>query len=423
MPCERLKKLGKEEIFYLACLRLFLKGGTGEKMKNEILICLDDGMDWNLILSWSHWHGVIPLIYHVLKKIDWAGIPEEITEIVEKSFRVNMARNLFLSAEIDRVFDALGKQGVMSIPIKGIFLSEEVYPDISFRMITDIDLLIRREDLTRAEESLVELGYCRDYPLREDFFPENCYTLHMEKGEKNGQKLCVELHWGLANRRDYTLPLENWWEKISSVVFDGSMVAEGRNAQNRYSRNGICCLRMGPELTLIYLSINAHMSRYSFLKQLVDIAQVIKFYEQDMDWENVTCMACELGLMDNLIFALGLVQKMFNVPISKVLAHRSTSWKQKILHSLFTEQRLIRGKIGQDLRQFLLLFLLHEKIIFHSIRKVVFCSRETVAYRYSLSPQSPRTYLYVFLNPFLSLYRLLRGSMVDCWAGKGIGKG
>ena len=187
--------------------------------------------------------------------------------------------------------------------------------------------------------------------------------------------------------------------------------------------NGIRCLRMGPEVTLIYLTINAHMSRYSFLKQLVDIAQVIKFYEQDMDWKNVTCMACELGLLDNLIFALGLVQKMFDVPIAEALAHRSTSWKQRILQSLFTEDRLIRGKIGQDLRQFLLLFLLHEKVIFHSIWKVMFSSRETVAYRYSLSPQSSRTYLYLFLNPFLSFYRLLRGSVVDCWAGKGIGKG
>jgi hypothetical protein len=437
-----LKKLAKEETFFLTCLRLFLKGGgvLPSEIRNEIRSCLEEGMDWHLILSWSHWHGVTPLIYHILKEIDWAGIPEEITEILERSFRINMARNLFLSSEIDRVFEALGKRGVISIPIKGIFLSEEVYPDISFRMITDIDLLIRREDLTRAEESLVELGYCRDSALREEFFPENCYTLHMEKGEKNGQKVCVELHWGLANRRDYSLPMESWWEKITSISNGGAMaddrslvydrskvdkksiIADRRNLQDGYSRNGIHRLRMRPEVTLIYLTINGHMSRYSFLKQLVDIAQVIKFYEQDMDWETVICTAYELGLLDNLIFALGLVQKMFDVPIAEALSHRSTSWKQKILQSLFTEERLIRGKIGQDLRQFLLLFLLHEKVIFHSIWKVMFSSRETVAYRYSLSPQSHCTYLYLSLNPFLSLYRLLRGSVVDCWAGKGIGK-
>jgi len=440
--------LAKEEIFFLACLRLFLKGEavSADEIRNEIQICLEEGMDWHLILSWSHWHGVTPLIYHILKKTDWAGIPEEITEILERRFRVNMARNLFLSAEIDRVFEALGKRGIMSIPIKGIFLSEEVYPDISFRMITDIDLLIRREDLMSAEESLVELGYCRDYPLREEFFPENCYTLHMEKGEKNGQKICVELHWGLANRRDYSLPLDNWWKKISSMVadksagnrsmigngptinngsmvVDRSMVADRRNVQNGYSKSGTRRLRMGPEITLIYLTINAHMSHYLFLKQLVDIAQVIKFYEQDMDWKNVTCIARELGLLDNLIFALGLVQKMFDVTIAESPTHQSTPWKQRLLQSLFTEERLIRGKIGQDMRQFLLLLLLHEKVVFHSIRKVLFSSQEAVAYRYSLAPQSCRTYLYLFLNPFFSLYRLLRGSVVDCWAGKGIGKG
>lgn len=165
------------------------------------------------------------------------------------------------------------------------------------------------------------------------------------------------------------------------------------------------------------------MSRYSFLKQLVDIAQVIKYYEQDLDWKNVTDMARESGLLDNLVFALSLLHQLFDVPIVKELAHRATSRKQRVFQYLFTEHRLIRGTIGQDLRQFLLLFLLQKKVIVQSIWKVMFSSREAVAYRYTVSHQFLIAYLYVFLNPFFSFYRLLRGGIVDCWAGKGIGRG
>ena len=133
------------------------------------------------------------------------------------------------------MFEALGKRGVMSIPIKGIFLSEEVYPDISFRMITDIDLLIRGEDLMMAEKALIELGYCRDYTLREDFFPENCYTLHMEKGEKNGQRFALNCIGAWPTVGIIHCPWRNGGKKSllwsTDRLGDRSMPADRQNLQ------------------------------------------------------------------------------------------------------------------------------------------------------------------------------------------------
>ncbi|MEW6382169.1 MAG: nucleotidyltransferase family protein [bacterium] len=402
--------MAKEEKFFLACLRFFLQK-TGSP--DEIRSSMGKNMDWNLILSWAQSHGVHPLLYHVLKGVNWTGIPGQVRERLESNFRANMARNLILSAETDKVLMALEKRGIISVPLKGIFLSEEVYPDISLRVVTDIDLLVREEDLAGAEEALVELGYCHDHSIRQVLIPNNCYTLHMEKGGRTGHNLCVELHWGLANRRDYVLPMESWWE----TVF--------QNTRNRYYLNGISCFRMEPEILLLYLTINAHMSRYAFLKQLVDIAQVISHYKHDMDWDKVIGMACELGLLDNLVFALGLVCRMFDLQVLHVadeLSNRLASGKQRIFQALFREQRLVHGKMGQDLRQFILLFLLDEKVVIRSIWKVIFSSRQAIAYRYGLSPQSYSTSVYLILNPLLSLYRLLRGFIVDSWAGKGIGR-
>jgi len=399
--------MAEEEKLFLACLRFFFR-----KMDSvaEIRSCLGKEIDWDLILSWAQWHGVSPLLYHILKEIGWSGIPKQVRERLEQSFRLNMARNLFLWAETSKVLTALEKQRIISLPLKGIFLSEEVYPDISFRVVTDIDLLIRQEDLAAAEASLIELGYCRDPFIRKGLLPDNCYTLHMEKGERVGQRLCVELHWGLANPRDYALPVKSWWEEIF------------QNSRGTYSWNGISCLRMGPEITLLYLTINAHMSRYSFLKQLIDIGQVISHYEHEMDWKKVAGMASELGLLDNLVFALGLVQRMFDLRIGSELINWPLSWKQKMLRSIFRDHSLVQGLIGQDLRQFLLLFLLDEKMIINSIFKVLFSSRQTIAYRYGLPPQSWSNYFYLILNPLLSIYRLFRGAVVDCWSGKGVGK-
>ena len=92
-----------------------------------------------------------------------------------------------------------------------------------------------------------------------------------------------------------------------------------------------------------------------------------------------------------------------------------------MFHVLFSEQRLIRGAIGQDLRHLLLLFLFDEKArIVKSISRVIFPSQEAVAYRYNLSPHMKINYVYFLLNPLLSMFRLVRGSVVNCWSGKGI---
>ena len=316
-----------------------------------------------------------------------------------------------MSLEMDKVLGALAKVKVGGVPIKGVTLSEEVYPDISYRTAMDIDILIQKKDLKKAEKEMLRFGYHRPHSIGKGPFPENCYDLHLEKRVQNGRKVCVELHWNLATRRDYQIPIGRWWEKIAR----DSSLREAAGKRGKY-------LTMGPEITLLYLTINAHMSRYLFLKQLVDIAQVVRFYEQDMDWDKVKNMASELGVFDNLIFSLGLVQRLFHIRIWDGFAGDLTSWKQRMFQCLFTERNLISGSGGQDLRQLLLVFLFDKKTqIAKSICRVLFPSKEAVAYRYNLLPQSTGVYLYWFLNPLFSLYRLLRGSVVNCWSGKGVG--
>ena len=162
------------ERLFLACLRFFFPRKYAEKeLRQSLNRRYVNKIDWNLFLSLAELHGVIPLLYHSLNAVAWTNIPEEVRKRLEKAFLANLARNLFMSLEMDKVLGALARVKVGGVPIKGVTLSEEVYPDISYRTAMDIDILIRKKDLKKAEKEMLRFGYHRPHSIGKDPFPEN----------------------------------------------------------------------------------------------------------------------------------------------------------------------------------------------------------------------------------------------------------
>lgn len=75
-----------------------------------------------------------------------------------RRFLANGARNLFLKREQERVLTGLREASVACLPIRGISLTETLYPDVFWREIADIDLLIAPEDVSRAYPVLKAIG-------------------------------------------------------------------------------------------------------------------------------------------------------------------------------------------------------------------------------------------------------------------------
>lgn len=83
---------------------------------------------------------------------------------------VRLVNDLQVEDECIRVMEVLGEELIPTLVLKGLAVSHLDYPDPSHRSTTDVDLLIRAEDIERATAVLAPAGYRRELPERREGF-------------------------------------------------------------------------------------------------------------------------------------------------------------------------------------------------------------------------------------------------------------
>jgi len=69
------------------------------------------------------------------------------------------ARNILLLNHASLILLRLRAENIPVIALKGLFLLENTYKDVGARSMSDLDILVHREDLNRTVEILQGLGY------------------------------------------------------------------------------------------------------------------------------------------------------------------------------------------------------------------------------------------------------------------------
>jgi len=86
-------------------------------------------------------------------------IPGEAAERLHAARRDTAIHNLQLRHQFRRIVTELQRNNIPAMALKGIVLAHSVYPDVSLRPMSDIDLLVKPPDKHAAEEILRDLGY------------------------------------------------------------------------------------------------------------------------------------------------------------------------------------------------------------------------------------------------------------------------
>ncbi|MFO7637295.1 MAG: nucleotidyltransferase family protein, partial [Clostridia bacterium] len=104
--------------------------------------------------------GLEGLIYSVCNRKDLAGLfPEGYTGLLLKKAGLAAIRNSFIRENAMEVIEALEKQGIRCITLKGIEVLERLYGDDMLRDVLDLDILVEPGQFTRATGILYGLGY------------------------------------------------------------------------------------------------------------------------------------------------------------------------------------------------------------------------------------------------------------------------
>jgi hypothetical protein len=291
-------KLSHENELLLYCARNTIHKHKPKKIQDIIKLPLN----WNKVLKSTLRHGISPLLYHTLKDIQESHlIPQEVMDRLRKDYYGNLVRNMFIYEQLKRILDAFREEGVEVIVLKGAALAETVYDDIGLRSMNDIDLLVREQDLDRAEELMAELGYFSYEGWRsKDWYRRNHHHLAPFINQDNGIK--IEIH------RDIILPgkpfyvdIRKSWDRVQDIIIEG-----------------VNTLILSPEDLIIHLCLHSSLQPFKRdIRNLIDISEVVSFYGERINWDLIIREAYEGNFTGFIYYPLCLARDILRMEIER----------------------------------------------------------------------------------------------------------
>src|SRR5262249_42701587 len=112
------------------------------------------GIDWQTLLKLAAQHCVRPMLLQTLKSVCWDAVPPKIQLELTLFNKANVQKNLLFTGELLRLFGLFQQNAILIATFKGPVLAHSVYGHISLREFSDLDILVREADLSKAEDIL-----------------------------------------------------------------------------------------------------------------------------------------------------------------------------------------------------------------------------------------------------------------------------
>jgi hypothetical protein len=240
---------------------------------------------------------------------DRAGVPETARhELARELYRAG-AFNLLLYRELARVLRA-NPTSSPPVVLKGGALATTVYDDIAHRPMSDLDLLVRRGDISRWKDCLERLDYELASPeMAEGLADEVHYQLAFRGGPH--RDVVIELHWNLvAGAGDWRAPDVEWF---------------WRQTEPWPGVDDLACppaLQLTTAANVVYLSAHAmlqHGHARTRLVWLLDIHRLITVHAPQppsgLDWSELVDQARHLRWDAAVSRALEQCVSLFGTPV------------------------------------------------------------------------------------------------------------
>jgi hypothetical protein len=260
-----------------------------------------DHPDWPLLVEKATQEGVSALLFHNITKQHLEDlVPADSYRNLSNHYHTNLKRNLSIVGALRGVLAILQEAAIPCIVLKGISLAERVYPNIALRGMSDVDLLVRKEDLFKVDDHLSSLGYTsRDSSPAKAVHNPSGYLASLEYRKDDPSPLNLHLHWHPVNTSVPAtafagrIDLDRLWEHAATV-----RVADSH------------ALMLRPEHMIIYLCEHAQRIGHSFdrLILICDIFFSIKAFENILDWDFIAEESRRFNLSRFVYHGLSIVE-------------------------------------------------------------------------------------------------------------------
>ena len=312
-----------------------------EAHKNDYgrnLISYLKSINWNDFITKTDQEGLSGIVfYHLQKNNLEEKLPSDVHSYLLSRYNINIKQNLRILCQAKRLLRQFSQAGIPVVVLKGLALVEHNYPSLGMRGMSDIDILIRKDDLLKIDQCLALTGYTpRDSTVTKAMNSPSGYLASLDYRKDSLSSVNLHIHWHLVNT---SIPatmfaghvdMERIWEK--------SVPAEIADTEARI---------LSPEHTIIYLCEHAMRVGHSF-NRLILVCDIFQFLKKRViAWDLVMEESRRFNLSRFVYYSLSIVNYYTGLPIlseitTKMKPPTQTPGEKLFLHLQLRNHR-IRG--------------------------------------------------------------------------------
>lgn len=380
----------KELLFLSTCFNLDYRDKAEETLTN----LAEKRLDWGFILQKISQSDIAPLAHHALSGLKSNKIPGWLLENLDNSCAQTILKNLFIKKTLDDIVNLFSTQGIPLISLKGIFMWDVIYGDITFRNLSDIDILVKQADLAQAERLL----HCNGYIKTRQHVGEISYLKDAPSVQEPFKKILIEIHYALNLPAPLSIPPDFLWHK-PIIKYSG----------------GLRMMYPSLENSLIYAALHFfhHFSEafaglpWPRLKFILDIHEIISRKQAEIDWGYILQFSKTYRARYALYLSLLFSKIYFNTPVpAAVIDKIKPSFIRRVILSIFAktyifiQDKTISSRHPKVLKC-IYYYSLFEKSYF---AEKLSASINNFAREYNLSPSCAKTYCLYILRAFSELF-------------------
>ncbi|MFV2047230.1 nucleotidyltransferase family protein [Metabacillus sp. YM-086] len=216
-------------------------------------------------------------------------IPINLKDMLLKKYNQQFIQNLLIKNQTQMILSAFEENNIFVIPLKGPFFSEKYFNDFAARSSSDIDILIKEEQIDETIACIKKLGFI----VEENNDEEHFHRTFSKTLPGSTIPLLIEIHWNIVRENTSTLSIDELWNQSIPI------------------ENYQFVLELSTIHAFYFIILHSWRHNLDSLKHFLDIIQMIKIHGNDLNYESLFKIAKKHKTLKRVIRTLSIVYQQF----------------------------------------------------------------------------------------------------------------
>jgi len=364
-----------EQKLLLQCAAFLSQG----KISEPLIRLLENKPNWERVIKTARRHSVASALFCVLAEIPPNhSVPEKYLSQLKEDYLDTLCRNIIITEELKKLLLIFHQAKIDVVLCKGAALIAAVYQNPAYRFMSDIDILVHKNDLLWAQEFLLSNGYSQNA----SFSSRQKHANHLPPFWNSAKNIRIELHWTIGKADGiFNFNMEKIWSRMQPIKWDN-----------------LSCLILSPEDMVLHLCFHLFVSYVDILifRTLFDIAAIVTKFQETINWDHIVADGIKYNIATPVYTVLLMSRELLSLDIPLPVL---TQLRSNFSLTQFTFLNTPYQKFGAQ-PVFRKIYLTSDfKNIVRYLFSTLFPSADFLSHKYSLPKNSKSIYFYYFIRP------------------------